>query len=86
MTYPSDIDVSDICYEWKFVQTYSFEDRGTIEVSLDMQRTVCKEGFKVTDDEDSLIWVSVIAIALSLISFIGIWIYFKGMTEHLRKL
>ena len=57
-----------------------------MSVKLNMQRSVCASNFTLADDEGSLVWVSFIAIALSLFSFITILIYFYGMVGHLRKL
>lgn len=86
--YPTHIDVSDECYEWEFLQKYDFTDRGLILVTLSIDRTVCKDlqGRFVDNNENSLRWVSITAIILSLISFVATWIYFYGMAEHLDKL
>lgn len=80
--------MSDECYEWQFLQKYDFTDRGLIIVNLNIDRTVCKnnEGKFVDNNEDSLLWVSIVSIILSLISFIATWLYFYGMSEHLNKL
>ena len=51
-----------------------------------MQRAVCDQGYRITNGEDSLIWVSLIAMALSLFSFVTIMIYIYGMAGHLKKL
>ena len=55
-------------------------------MSLRMDRRVCLNDFSVSEDEDRLVWVSIIAIAFSLFSFIGIVHYFYGMASHLSKL
>ena len=51
-----------------------------------MRRTVCDQDYKITNGEDSLVWVSLIAMALSLFSFVTIMIYIYGMADHLKKL
>ncbi len=51
-----------------------------------MDRRVCLDNFTVSEDEDRLVWVSLVAITLSLLSFIGIVHYFYGMASHLIKL
>ena len=85
--YPLNIDASNACYDWTFQQTFDFTDRGTIIVSLQMDRGVCTDNFTfIQNEEDSLLWVSALCVLLSLINFIAIWHYFYGMAEHLRKL
>ena len=51
-----------------------------------MRRNVCEKGYTLTKGEDSLVWVSFIAMALSLFSFVTIMIYIYGMAGHLKKL
>ena len=52
------------------------------------QRIVCNdvEGKFLNNYEDSLVWVSIVAMLLSLVSFISTWVYFYGMAEHMDKL
>ena len=79
--------MGESCYIWEFQQTYDFADRGNFNVHIDMNRSVCNQAKQISfTDEDNLIWVSLLAIILSLISFITIWVYFYGMAEHLKKL
>ena len=65
---------------------YDFSTRGTIKVSMTMDRDVCADNVIFNQDEISLIWISCIAMVLSLISFIAIWYHFYRMAEHLSKM
>ena len=51
-----------------------------------MRRNVCAYSYRISNGEDSLVWVSLIAMGLSLFSFITIMLYFYGMANHLKKL
>ena len=80
--------MSDLCYRWDMQQKYNFNDRGNIIVSFSMARSVCADEvvFSHRGDADHFMWIDGIAILLSLISFINVWISFHGMAEHLGKL
>jgi hypothetical protein len=78
--------VSDSCYVWRFLQTFDFSDRGIFNVNLKTERSVCTQEGTFHSDEDSLVWVSFLAIFLSSISFVGTGIYFYGMAGYLKKL
>jgi len=84
--YPRNIDVSNSCFVWSFLQTFDFSNRGLIIAGLDIERTVCNDTFDIGHGEDSLLWVSFLAIFLSVISFAGTWHYFYGMAGYLKKL
>ena len=84
--YPNNIEVSDDCYYWSFLQKYSFIDRGTITVTLDMDRDVCQSQVTFSTDEYSLVWISFMAMFFSLISFTSFVLYFHGMSQHLEKM
>ena len=86
MHYPSNVQVSDSCYTWSFLQRYNFVDRGTLKVSFDMDRSVCEGGVTISHDEYSLIWISVFAGILSTISFVLFLKYFSGMANHMNKM
>ena len=79
MHYPTNIEVSDNCYSWEFLQKFDFRSRGSIKITLSMDRDVCQDNVSFSEDEYSLVWISFIAMALSIISAVTFCYYFYGM-------
>ena len=48
--YPNNVEVSDDCYSWQFLQRYNFVDRGTIKVTMDMNRNVCSDEINFSEN------------------------------------
>ena len=55
-------------------------------MDLKIDRTVCRDSYTLSHGEDSLLWISFLAIFLSIISFASTWHYFYGMAGYLKKL
>ena len=51
-----------------------------------MDRNVCSNIVSYTSDEYSLVWISFLALLLSMVSFVAFLFYFYGMAQHLEKM
>ena len=51
-----------------------------------MDRDVCQDNVSFSEDEYSLVWISFIAMGLSIISAVTFGYYFYGMAQHLLKM
>ena len=88
MIQPDNLDVTDKCVVWEFNQLFDFSDRGLMSAKLRNKRYACddSDSFENRSLEDNLLWIPLLAILISAISFWQLTMYFYGMSRHLDKL
>jgi len=71
---PHKVPLASTCYTWKVIQIYNFAARGAVNVSLKLDRSLCKT---LSGNPVHLFhhyqWVSLVVAALALLSFAIVW-------------
>ena len=82
---PEKVILASNCFEWTIQQYYDYSLHGPINVSLDLDVTVCPEAF--TRYMQKFAWVNVTVILLALVSLGIIWTYVVSraiLIRHIR--
>lgn len=84
---PGKVPLASKCYMWSITQLYDFSDRGVVNVSLLLSRTLCKTlSGNPLDIFHHYQWVSLVVMILAFLSFIIVWRNFMQRTVILTKL
>ena len=81
------VPLASNCYTWKIIQVYDFSARGVVNVSLQLDRTLCKS---LSGNPIHLFhhyqWVSIVVAVLALLSFTIVWKSLMQRTVILARL
>ena len=82
---PSKVILASDCFEWKIRQIYDYSLHGPINVSLDLDATICDEAY--SRYVKHFAWINVIVLLLALSSLGIIWTYMVSraiLISHIR--
>eukprot|EP00347_Sterkiella_histriomuscorum_P022333 403330850 len=81
---PEEAPATANCYLWDLIQNYDFKDRGYVKLTLSMERKICTTPYD--NAWTNMIWIPILNLLFSLISFILIIKYFMHVVQIYRRM
>lgn len=81
------------CYNWRIIQNFSFNQRAHFQLNLDINRNSCNDYHEYNSNTsymivfiNKLLWIHIIVIVLSILSFLLTWKYIYKMAKTYWKI